>query len=312
MLLFYDRRDKESVVVAVELQHGGKGLTGQGDAAELAHLLFALLLLFQQLLLAGDIAAVALGQHVLAHGLDGLTGDDLAADGGLHRDLEQGAGNVIPQLFADAAALGVGVVPEHDHGECVHRVTIQQEVQLDQIALAVLLELVVVAGVTAAAALDGIEEVVDDLAQRQGVVQVHADIIQILHVDEHAALLLAQIHQGTHVIVGGVKVDIHKRLLLLDDVGGVWVAGGVVDHLHSAVCHGQAVADAGGRGDDIQVELPLETLGDDLHVEQAQEAAAEAKAQRGTGLKFKGQGSVVQLQFSSASFRSGYLAPSAG
>ena len=64
LLLFYDRRDKESVVVAVQLQHGGKGLTGQGDAAELAHLLFALLLLFQQLLLAGDIAAVALGQHV--------------------------------------------------------------------------------------------------------------------------------------------------------------------------------------------------------------------------------------------------------
>ena len=31
-------------------------------------------------------------------------------------------------------------------------------------------------------------------------------------------------------------------------------------------------------------------------MEQAQEAAAEAKAQRGTGLKFKGQGSVVQLQ----------------
>ena len=126
--------------------------------------------------------------------------------------------------------------------------------------------------------------------------QVHADIVQILHVDEHAALLLAQIHQGTHVIVGGVEVDIHKRLLLLDDVGGVRVAGRVVDHLHSAVRQGQAVADAGGRGDDIQVELPLETLGDDLHVEQAQEAAAEAKAQRGTGLKLKGQGSVVQLQ----------------
>ena len=269
LLLFYDRRDKESVVVAVELQHSGKGFTGQGDAAELAHLLFALLLLFQQFLLAGDIAAVALGQHVLAHGLDGLAGNDLAADGGLHRDLKQGAGNVVPQLFADAAALGVGVVPEHDHGECVHGVAVQQEVQFDQIALAVLLELVVVAGVTAAAALDGIEEVVDDLAQRQGVVQVHADIVQILHVDEHAALLLAQIHQGTHVIVGGVKVDIHKRLLLLDDVGGVRVAGRVVDHLHSAIRHGQAVADAGSGGDDVQVELPLETLGDDLHVEQA-------------------------------------------
>ena len=38
-----------------------------------------------------------------------------------------------------------------------------------------------------------------------------------------------------------------------DNVQGVRVAGRVVDHLHGAVCHGQAVADAGGRGDDIQI-----------------------------------------------------------
>ena len=65
LLLFYDRRDKESVVVAVELQHGGKGLTGQGDAAELAHLLLALLLLFKQFFLSRDVAAVALARTSL-------------------------------------------------------------------------------------------------------------------------------------------------------------------------------------------------------------------------------------------------------
>ena len=46
--------------------------------AERAHFLFALLLLFQQLLLPGDVAAVALGQHVFAQGLHRLPGDDLA------------------------------------------------------------------------------------------------------------------------------------------------------------------------------------------------------------------------------------------
>ena len=44
--------------------------------AEVAHLLLALLLLFEQLLLAGDVAAVALGEHVLAHGLHRLARDD--------------------------------------------------------------------------------------------------------------------------------------------------------------------------------------------------------------------------------------------
>ena len=37
-----------SIVVAVQLEHGGKGLAGELDTAQLAHLLFALLLLFQQ------------------------------------------------------------------------------------------------------------------------------------------------------------------------------------------------------------------------------------------------------------------------
>ena len=65
---------------------------------------FALFLLFQQFFLAGDVAAVALGQHILAHGLDRLAGDDLAADGRLNGDLEEVARDVVPQLLADAAA----------------------------------------------------------------------------------------------------------------------------------------------------------------------------------------------------------------
>ena len=40
------------------------------------------------------------------------------------------ARDVVPQLFADAASLGIGVVPEHDHGQGVHRVAVEQKVQL--------------------------------------------------------------------------------------------------------------------------------------------------------------------------------------
>ncbi len=91
-------------------------------------------------------------------------------------------------------------------------------------------------------------------------------------------------------------MHIHKGLLLLDDVGRVRVAGGVVDHLHRAVVQRQAVAHAGGGGDDVQVKLTLDALGDDLHVQQPQKAAAEAKAQRRTRLQLKRQRCVVQLQ----------------
>ena len=54
----------------------------------LAHALLAFLLFLQQFALAGDVAAVTFGGHVLADCLDGLAGDDFRSDGRLHCDVE--------------------------------------------------------------------------------------------------------------------------------------------------------------------------------------------------------------------------------
>src|SRR6476661_11274766 len=53
------------------------------DAADVLHPLLAGLLLLEQLALAADVAAVALGEDVLADRPDVLAGDDARADGGL-------------------------------------------------------------------------------------------------------------------------------------------------------------------------------------------------------------------------------------
>src|SRR5438132_14411251 len=58
------------------------------DPADALHALLAFLLLLQQLALARDVAAVALGQHVLALGLDRLPGHDAATDRRLDRLVE--------------------------------------------------------------------------------------------------------------------------------------------------------------------------------------------------------------------------------
>ena len=52
---------------------------------------------FEQLF-ARDVAAVALGEHVLAQGLDGLARDDVGADRRLHRHVEHLRGIRIAQL----------------------------------------------------------------------------------------------------------------------------------------------------------------------------------------------------------------------
>ena len=126
--------------------------------------------------------------------------------------------------------------------------------------------------------------------------QVHAGLVHVLHVYQHAALCLAQIHQRADIVVRGVDMGVDERLLLLDDAGRVGIGGGVVDDLDCAVGQCQPVLDAGSCGDQVEVKLALKTLGDDLHVEQAQKTAAETKAQRRTGLRLKGQAGIVELQ----------------
>ena len=66
--------------------------------------------------------------------------------------------------------------------------------------------------------------------------------------------------------------------------------------LHHAVGRRHAVQHARRGRDQVHVELALEPLLDDLHVQQAEEAAAEAEAERGRGLRLEEERRVVQPQ----------------
>src|SRR5688572_6178765 len=67
------------------LQHREEGLLRDLDLTELLHAFLALFLFLEELALAADVAAIALGEHVLAQRLHGRARDDGAADRGLHR-----------------------------------------------------------------------------------------------------------------------------------------------------------------------------------------------------------------------------------
>src|SRR3954468_7680419 len=77
----------------VEAEGGDEGFLGDFDAADLLHALLAFLLALEQFALARDVAAVALGEHVLALRLHRLACDDPPADCRLNRHVEQLARN---------------------------------------------------------------------------------------------------------------------------------------------------------------------------------------------------------------------------
>ena len=176
--------------LALDLQHLDERFLRNLYLAELAHALLALFLLFEELALAGDVAAVAFGGHVLAHGGDGLAGDDLAADGRLDRDLEHVAGDQVLQLLAHEAAALFGRGAVDQHGERVDRLLVDEDRHLDEIALPVTGQLVVERGVALGDRLQPVVEIEHDLVERQFIGD-HGAAADIGEVGLDAAALLA-------------------------------------------------------------------------------------------------------------------------
>ena len=156
-------------------------------------------------------------------------------------------------------------------------------------------ELVVHAGVAPGHALELVEEVEHDLGQRQLVGQVHL-LAVVGHVDLHAALDVGQRHHRAHAVLRHVQLHLDDGLADLADAPQVGHLAGVLDLQHRAVVQLHLVDHAGRGGDEVLVELALQALLHDLHVQQAQKAAAEAEAQRLAHLGLVAQAAVVELE----------------
>ena len=90
-------------------------------------------MLFQELLLAGDVAAIALGKHVFATRLDVGACKDACAHSRLDGHLEELLGDDALELDCQVMTQLVGLVFMDDKAQRVNRVACQQDVELDQL-----------------------------------------------------------------------------------------------------------------------------------------------------------------------------------
>src|SRR5271163_1020099 len=118
---------------AGDFQNRQESLLGDVHAADALHAFFAFFLFFEEFAFAGDVTAVAFGDHVLADGADGFAGDHTAADGGLYGDFEHLARDEFAQAAHQIATAFVGLVAVADYRERVHRLAAHQHVQLHQV-----------------------------------------------------------------------------------------------------------------------------------------------------------------------------------
>ena len=184
----------------------------------------------------------------------------------------------------------------HDDGERVADLAVQENVEADELAPFIPDEFVVKTCVPLGARLEFVEEVVDDLVEGKAVLELDAVRVEVGHVLKDAALVLAELHDGAEIVGRGVDLRLDDGLLHVLDFGDRRQVRGVVHEELGAVRLVHAVGDGGRRRDDVEVELALDALLNDLHVEKPQKAAAEAEAERDGVVGLEGQGRVVELE----------------
>ena len=170
-------------------------------------------------------------------------------------------------LLGHAPAVGVGLGAVHDGREGVDRHVVDEQVDPHQVGRGVAGRLVVEAGVALGPALQLVEEVHHHLGQGDPVDELEALGGQVLHRGHLAALGLAQLHDRAGVL-GGVRmvaVSMGSSMWSIRLASGSSV--GLSKSTHRPVGQVGPVGDRGGGGDQREVELALEALADDLHVQ---------------------------------------------
>ena len=120
--------------------------------------------------------------------------------------------------------------------------------------------------------------------------------VKILHILKLAAALLTHRHNVAHIVRRRDDRHLDVGLLRMLDDAVVGVVVRIVHAHHRAVRLVNFVNYAGERRDKVEVKLTLQTLLNDLHVQHAEEAAAEAEAKRHGRFRLKRQARIVELQ----------------
>ena len=184
----------------------------------------------------------------------------------------------------------------HDDRERVDPIAVHEHVDLCETLGREPAQVVAHGRVAPRRALEPIVEVDSHLRQRQ-LVAHDGPVVAVHHeLALHPATLLAQGQHGAEVL--GRRVDLRQDAgleNLANLAGRGEVAGSVNLDLGTVALH-DPIDDRGRCDDQVKSVLALQPLLGDLHVQQTEVAATEAKAERLAGLRLGGERGVVELQ----------------
>ena len=158
-----------------------------------------------------------------------------------------------------------------DEGEGIDRVLVDQDGDAHEVGGFVGVHRVVETRIAAADGFQAVVEIEHHLVERNAV-DGHCAAADIGEIDLLAAAIVAQAQDGAEVVVGHHDGGAYPGFLDVVDQRGVGHVGGVVQLGDGAAGAVDAIDDAGGGGDQIEIEFAREAFLDDLEMQKSQES----------------------------------------
>ena len=126
--------------------------------------------------------------------------------------------------------------------------------------------------------------------------QLHTVTTHVFLIDKLTTLVETELHDRTDKIGSCDDGSSDIRLLDMVDERWIWQSRWVMYLFHTTLLVIYHIGYVRNGGDDIHVELTVQTFLYNLHVEQTEESASETEAQGNRTLRREGKRSIVELQ----------------
>ncbi len=189
-----------------------------------------------------------------------------------------------------------------DARKSVHGFGVDEDFQFHEVGGAVACAFVIHGAVAAGEGFDFVVEVHEDFVEGDEGGDHDAAGVDRLRVVHGAAFFHHELHHVADVFVGDHDEAFDDGFADFLDDAHVGEVGWVIDFQAFAVGADDFVDDARVGGDDVHVVFAAEAFLDDFHVEESEEAAAEAEAEGDGAFGLEDEGGVVDLEFAHGGF----------
>jgi len=139
-------------------------------------------------------------------------------------------------------------------------------------------------------------EIKNYLIERQLINNHYTAGRQILYLPLYAALLFAESENSADIIIGNMNVSQNERLFNIVDMRQFRQFCSCLDLDHRIVCAVNPVDNCRRSSYQVKIELALESLLNNLHMEEAKKTAPEAETERHRCFRLVRKRGVIQLQ----------------